>query len=441
MERALAIAAVLVAGLALWGLARRFVRHRFDVMFLALALLAYWFVFRPAQLALGLDGATPDYLFPADFLPLVVVAELAALLWLAAFAVGALAADVAGAPAMALFPRLEGEPRPILALAALLAVTALGGLVTLWLLAASGGDLADSIRYVKSEKAATGLYFLRQFAVVGALLAAFVLAYMTYLAGARGARTPAWQTLLALVCFGLNAFGVYAWGQRYAIAMATVAVVAGYHYFVRRLSWLKLALLAAAFVAVFLGLRLLRDALLFPGDLETPLEAGNIWRKIAISMHGAQYDALLLALRDFDLEAGLRWGEDFAAGLAALVPRQLWPDRPAFNPGAWFRQIYEPEKLNGWPLTPVGEWLVNFGWLGVAAGGALSGYLIRAAQRVYDDLWRNPWSTTMAATAALFVLPGGVTTATPQSLLSTIFPLFLVALLLRQLAPLGRRWG
>ena len=122
-------------------------------------------------------------------------------------------------------------------------------------------------------------------------------------------------------------------------------------------------------LAVFLGLRVARDVLLFPEGVISPLEGVNIWRQIAISMHGSQFDALLLVMRDFDLSAGLRWGEDFAAGIAALVPRAIWPDPPVSALGAWFRQIYEPETVNGWPITLVGEWLVNFGWTGVAFGG------------------------------------------------------------------------
>lgn len=441
MEHIVAAIAVLVVGGAVLLLGRIFVRRRFDVMFLALLLMGYWFAFRPAQLALGLDGPTPDYLFAQGYLDVLIVAEAAALLWLACFALGAFAADVAGQPAMALFPRMNGEPSPFLCLAALAAVTALAGVVTLWLLTASGGALSESIRFVKAEKAVTGFYFLRQFAILGALLAIFALYYFTYLSRAHGLETPLWWSLFALACFAANAFGIYAWGQRYSIAMASVGLIAGYHYFIRRLSWAELVFAGLCFIALFLGLRLLRDALLIPDHVVTPLESGNIWRKIAVSMHGSQFDALMLVVRDFDLEAGLRWGEDFLAGLAALVPRQIWPDRPAFNPGAWFRRIYEPETLNGWPITPVGEWLVNFGWLGVALGGTISGYFIRAAQRVYDDLWRNPWSLTMAVVAALFVLPGGVTVGSPQSFLSTVFPLFLLALTLRTLTPSPRPWS
>lgn len=441
MDRILAFLAILAVLLAIIWMSRTFVRHRFDVMFLTLLLLGYWFVVRPLIIALGLDGPAPDYLFPNGAFDVVVIAQGAALLWLAAFALGAFAADIAGQPAMALFPRLSGEPPPAYVLLGVLAVTALGLTVTLWLLAVSGGTLTDSIRFVKAEKALTGFYFLRQFAAVGELLSIFAIYYFIYLARVRGVPAPRWWVWLAFACFLVNAFGIYAWGQRYGIAMATMALFAGYHYFVRRLSWLEMVLLAIAFLAVFVGLRLIRDELFFPEGVVTPVEEGNVWRKMAISMHGAQYDALMLALRDFDLSAGLRWGEDFLAGLAALVPRQIWPDRPAFNPGAWFRRIYEPETLNGWPITPIGEWLVSFGWLGVAMGGALSGYVIRAAQRVYDDLWRNPWSMVLATTAALFVLPGGIAVGSPQAMLSTIFPLFLAALAMGQLATPGRQWG
>jgi oligosaccharide repeat unit polymerase len=237
---------------------------------------------------------------------------------------------------------------------------------------------------VKAEKAVAGFYFLRQFAVVGVLLSIFTLYYLSYLARVRQVALPWWWTWAVLACFIVNAFGIYAWGQRYSVAMACVGMVAGYHYFVARLSLVRLSILGTVFLVVFLGLRLVRDTLLFPEGVISLLEGANIWRQIAIAMHGSQFDALLLVLRDFDLTAGLRWGEDFAAGLAALFPRAIWPDSPASSLGAWFRQVYEPETINGWPITMLGEWLVNFGWAGVLLGGVTSGYVLRAARDAYQ---------------------------------------------------------
>jgi oligosaccharide repeat unit polymerase len=294
---------------------------------------------------------------------------------------------------------------------------------------------------VKFERALVGLYFLRQFSAIGITLAIFTLYYFLYLQRVRGIDLPRWQVLAAAACIGVNAFGIYAWGQRYGVAMAFVGLVVGYHYFVARLSLLRLAVLGGLFLALFLGLRVIRDTLVFPEGVISPLEGANIWRQTAIAMHGSQFDAFLLVLRDFDLEAGLRWGEDFWAGLAALAPRALWPDRPPFNPGAWFRQLYEPETQNGWPVTPIGEWLINFGWIGVAVGGAISGYLTRAAQQVYDDLWKNPWSMMMSFVVALFVIPGGVNSGTPQSFMLMILPLGVVALTLKLLTPARMRWN
>lgn len=90
--------------------------------------------------------------------------------------------------------------------------------------------------------------------------------------------------------------------------MTAVGMIAGYHYFVARLSLVRLGLLATAMLVIFLGLRIMRDTLFFPEGLVSPLEGVNIWRQIAISMHGSQFDAFLLVIRGFDLSAGLRWG-------------------------------------------------------------------------------------------------------------------------------------
>jgi hypothetical protein len=128
MEQAVAILAVLIVMAAVLGLARIFVRRRFDVMFLALLLIGFWFVFRPAQLALGLDSATLGYLFASGYLELVLIAEGGALLWLAGFGLGTAIGGIAGNPVAALLPRLEQEPSPFFVVIGLGTVTALAAL-------------------------------------------------------------------------------------------------------------------------------------------------------------------------------------------------------------------------------------------------------------------------------------------------------------------------
>lgn len=74
----------------------------------------------------------------------------------------------------------------------LAAVTALAGAVTFGLLAAWGGGLAESIRFVEAEKAVAGFYLLRQFAVVGMLLSIFARYYLLYLRWVRLLVIPSW---------------------------------------------------------------------------------------------------------------------------------------------------------------------------------------------------------------------------------------------------------
>lgn len=181
MERVLAIGSVLAVFGVTMLLARIYVRRRFDVVFLALLLNGFWFVFR---------SATPDYLFPEGHLQLVLLAEAGALVWLAGFGLGAGVGGAFGGPVAALLPRLRGEPSPIFVMAGLAAVTALAGAVTFWLFAASGGGLAESMRFVKAEKAVVGFYFLRQFAVVGGLLSIFAVDYLSYLKRVRMVAAP-----------------------------------------------------------------------------------------------------------------------------------------------------------------------------------------------------------------------------------------------------------
>ena len=69
------------------------------------------------------------------------------------------------------------------------------------------------------------------------------------------------------------------------------------------------------------------------------------------------------------------------------MPCVLWADKPtAIPPGKWFRQVYEPKKINGSPMGAGALWYLNFGWLGLLLGGLLSGLvigLVSAAQRRY----------------------------------------------------------
>lgn len=83
---------------------------------------------------------------------------------------------------------------------------------------------------------------------------------------------------------------------------------------------------------------------------------------------------------------GLRYGETFQDLLVALIPRVLYPDKPALSRGTWFYSYtgttadVAPSNLG---MTAIGEWYWNFGWFGVIVGMTITGSLLSAL------LWRE----------------------------------------------------
>ena len=148
----------------------------------------------------------------------------------------------------------------------------------------------------------------------------------------------------------------------------------------------------------------------------------------ALMSRPAFFDALLLAVRDWPSAHPYRGGEDFIVGAEGIVPRAMWPGKPAnVRPGSWFRQVYEPTHPNGWPLGAVGDWYLNFGLLGVLVGGGLSGLLYRVLMATW---WRVPWSSfNVAALMCIvaFVVPTGIDALTLLHWVQWGFPLLLCA--------------
>lgn len=76
-------------------------------------------------------------------------------------------------------------------------------------------------------------------------------------------------------------------------------------------------------------------------------------------------------------------GSSFAQTLYAGVPRQLWPSKPVAFSQTFGEEVYWFSSVSGTaffaPSYP-GEWLINFGWIGVVIGWALFGAVARRLQ-------------------------------------------------------------
>jgi hypothetical protein len=78
---------------------------------------------------------------------------------------------------------------------------------------------------------------------------------------------------------------------------------------------------------------------------------------------------------------GLQYGNTLSYLGIGLVPRVLWPDKPAVNRGRWFdtyiaHNAPEGDAGNCLGQSSAGELYWNFGWPGVVAGMMLLGVLI-----------------------------------------------------------------
>ena len=141
------------------------------------------------------------------------------------------------------------------------------------------------------------------------------------------------------------------------------------------------------------------------GFIETAAESTARWMSRGSS---SEQGGLVMQIAERD---GLI-GPVLIEGLATIfVPRFLWPDKPAYTPGAWFTwylgQAASPEEATtSTAMMLPTEWYWMFGWAGVICGMAFLGWL-------YFHCWRFLFIRTsslfpLVALFALLARSGGL---------------------------------
>lgn len=404
-------------------------------LFCAGGLLLY--VARAVVVGVGLDSLTPDDVFAGARAPMVG-ANLLLALWLLMVAAGVQVAYAVGRVLPGWVPVMERHPAPRRLLRVAAALTLLATVITLVLLAAHGG-FGGLIRASKVDKDLAGLFFLRVVPEVAALVA--VAAYLDVRRRRESGRSTGRDRRRAALAVGLavlDGVWVFAWGSRDTLAIVGLALVAGSFVFGgRRLraiaqgrpqGWLsRLGMAGLLVLAVMFGLRIARDVAT-AGEVNSTIADQSVARQVSVATNAVQYDAFVLAVRDWPAEAELRGGQDFVSGAAGVVPRRLWPAKPEHvAPGAWFRQVYEPWTRNGWPMGAAGEWYLNFGRGGIVVGGLVSGVLLGFAALALRNSARHPLAFVLSLAIGLQVLVLGVHVQTPVRWVAWCLPFFVVA--------------
>jgi oligosaccharide repeat unit polymerase len=421
----MASATVLVLLLAFvgWFLARRID----DPFGLFVLVFGVFYAFRAVLVGFGLDEPSPEYLFAStEWKALHTRTILALCLFLFAFLVaGFLTTRRPARTGGLLFDGGHVSPRALVSLAVALTIVSLA--VGAWLVA-QFGDVSGITQASKVSNELAGLRFLKVPSALGAILgtAAFL--------DLRSSRVSSRRAqALCLACAVANSILVFAWGQRTLVLIVIAMVVISSRRKADRPNvQLAVRVIAAALlvIAVASFLRDTRDNLIQP-KADHSFSQQSFWRRASLGVNGVYFDASMLAFRDWPDSQQFRDGEDFRNGLLGTVPRRLWPDKPDPLPGKWFRNVYEPEVKNGWPVGTPTLWFLNFGWLGLVVGGLFSGALYGEFTRRARAAPRNGINIAMTFVFAVLAFPMGWASQSPLLVAAWLAPMLILMAALR----------
>jgi len=408
--------------LGLWGIfMRKALRVGSVPVVLSLAFLALTHGARPAMLILGADPFTVA--LPPDTGDLSTRAMLYVTLYLGCAWIAFGVTRPLVAPAIQVMPRIS-IPRFHRGLRWTVRVAVV---FALWLIGwqfSRYGSLGDILVAAKIDKALAGTFGLRQIAGIGAISALILAADILISQRDKPARAVPWLAAAAISCFAFSL-----WGSRMEVGVlllgfaATLAV--GRAGGMSRQALMRLILWGGVLTVGVTWLYIYRLDVLNGGHVRER----DLQTTVAISLHMVRFDALMLVVQDFSNLGDLRKGEDFLNGLLIAVPRAVWEGKPdILLIGRWFRALYEPWAFNGWAVGVVGEYLLNFGTLGVVAGGTIYGTILQMIHRIYLKLGRtDPFSIMLCTVLTLLVFPeGSIIQALPRLIL-WVLPLVVLA--------------
>lgn len=393
--------------------------------------------FRALAVGFGLDGVYPDYLFSGT--PPVVQTNMVILVFLLCVAAGLFLGGTTSARATWVFPSFKGQLSVRRGFAVAFALTAVSTVMTLFLMSRFGG-FGGLIRAGKLERELAGLFFLRIVPGLGAVVSSATFLELVRRRRQRFSSSARVQAVATAGMALLNGFWVFAWGARSLLAIVVFMLLAGTVVFRtgsaparfrRRRLWMGLTVVLLVAAGAIVGLRFARDYA-SRGELNATIADQSLVRQVSVASNATYYDAVVLSVRDWPRLHPHRGGEDFSTGIAGVVPRAIWPDKPeSIVPGAWFRRVYEPSVQNGWPMGSTGEWYLNFGLLGVVVGGVISGICLSIASR---SLARAPTSPMIFVTTVIIglqVLDVGFNTQSVVRWVAWCLPILLVSPFLR----------
>lgn len=385
------------------------------------------FLIRPAVIMLGLDLPENMHLFRMDVQELAKETLLIFFFGYLAFALGYALAN--GRLSRRLATYMMGyRPSTIrvarLNLLALVSVL-LSGAMSVYFIAQLGG-LAN---YMKDARLGlfAGMAFLQHLPELAVFIAA--LALYIALRRRRGLPIPAIAFIASLVF-------LFMMGERGGIISAFLFLAVLYHFGARRLTLGNYLAYGLALSLLLAGLGIARKEIMQSDEgssvstsrmLEIIGDDEN-WSALSVLQHlnANATDHFMVIVQDFDI-TNFTYGDDFYRGLIGVIPRSIWPEKPErITTGQWFTERYFPGKPSGRPITTVGIYYLNFGYVGVFLGMLISGIFCRILWHYLKGASYQPWSVILYLTFMFKILSWGTFTPTlPMDLILVFIPIYL----------------
>ncbi|MNM56709.1 hypothetical protein D3C81_678860 [compost metagenome] len=382
---------------------------------------------RHLMLVTGADREFPEYLFNEDNSPWRLLAGLGISLWLGGVLIASkFSYRRAPKPYLPSFP-LESTSIPALrCVASILLMVALALLA--FILVVTGESIVVTSFLLRFDPRFAHLINSKYVII---LTAYFLIAVAAALRKKQAERARWWP--LACMLAGLSlALSTLLFGDRDLLIFWLLYSFAMYTVVLRGKGIQSLLPLAVPLAGLLVMLKTLRNTLWFE---DHPTETASFFRSLADGLNMDIFDKLTLAMRTWDHQ-DLRLGEDFLNGIVALLPRAVWPGKPdTLYVDIWFKNLFEASRT-GWPISPPGEWYLNFGWPGFILGGLVTGVALGLVRDKYRDASSNPFAFMVVFIVATRFIPLGVTSSLPFFYITWVLQLMLIALLYRVLRTL-----
>lgn len=385
------------------------------------------FLMRPAVIMLGIDLPENMHLFRMDVQELARETMLIFFLGYLSFALGYGLAN--GRLSRRLATYLMGYRPSIIRVARLnlltLIVVTLSGVMSVYYIITLGG-LGNYM-----TEARLGLFAGTAYLQHLPELAVFIAALALYIAfrRRRGFLIPALAFFFSLVF-------LFMMGERGGIISAFLFLAVLYHFGVRRLTVWNYLAFGLVLSLLLAGLGMARKEIM-KSDEGTTVSTSRMlevigddeqWSALSVLQHlnANATDHFMVIVQDFDI-TNYTYGDDFYRGLIGVIPRAIWPDKPErITTGQWFTERYFPGKPSGRPITTVGIYYLNFGYVGVFLGMLISGAFCRILWHYLKGVNYRPWPVILYLTFMFRILSWGTLTPTlPMDLILVFMPIYL----------------